>query len=172
MEIRDTLADVELRQIRPSDAAGLERFYAGLSDQSRWYRFLGATRGLTHVQSNVFCSADHAHQKGFVAVLDLRGRAKEIIGHVCLMPTGRTTAEIAIAVADAWQGRGLGRRLMLAAIEWAVEAGILRLDATMAATNARIHRLLAGLGWPFSMRVSGGLTAISLDLSSHAQEAA
>lgn len=54
-----------------------------------------------------------------------------------------TTAEVALEVVDAAQGRGVGRALLAAARASAVEAGIERLVAYVAADNRPVHRWLA-----------------------------
>jgi len=148
--------DVGIRPIRAGDTSELERFYAGLSDESRRLRFFAVTRGLSAAQSAAFCSADHAHREGFVATIpDPRGRRDRIIGHLCLEPAGDGRAEVAIAVADEFQRGGIGRRLTTAAIAWAQAAGVDTLTASMLTSNAGIHRLVAALGLPSRLQPSG-----------------
>ncbi len=63
---------VQVRAIRPTDANALERFYSGLSAESRQTRFFSLSAGLSHAQSASFCTTDHDHREGFVAVVDGR----------------------------------------------------------------------------------------------------
>lgn len=151
---------ITIRPAMPTDAEALERFYAGLSEDSRHLRFFGCTRGISHDQSVSFCTPDHAHREGFVAVAP-SGRSGDdiIVGHLCLEPVDASTVEVAIAVADQFQHRGIGRRLMNAGIAWARQVGIARLTATTLSANVPIRRLLAGLGLAVST------TAESLDTS-------
>jgi acetyltransferase len=148
-------AAVTIRPIRPGDAESLERFYAGLSEESRQLRFFAVTRGLSHTQSASFCSTDHDHRDGFVASIEEPDGTSRIVGHVCLEPAGTLRAEVAIAVADELQGLGIGRRLMVAAFDWARWAGIRTLVATMLVGNAGIHRLMAALGVPTRLEPNG-----------------
>ena len=143
---RHEAAVVVVRPIGPEDAAELERFYERLSDDSRRLRFFAVTRGLSHSQSATFCSTDHDHREGFVAAVATSEGESRIVGHVCLEPIGQGRAEMAIAVADELQGRGIGRRLMIAAFDWARWAGVETLVATMLAANPAIHRLISSLG--------------------------
>ena len=144
----------------------LERFYAALSPESRQTRFFSVGAALSHGQAMSFCSTDHAHREGFVAVVGSRAEGqKRIVGHLCIEPGGADTAELAIAVADAFQHRGIGRRLMVVGAAWARRQRIARLTATMLASNAPIHRLLNGLGVPTRVRyVGGGVAEITIDL--------
>jgi GNAT superfamily N-acetyltransferase len=170
--VPDTLLDVErssirIRAIRPVDASELRRFYAGLSPESRRTRFLYECDGLSQAQSVSACAADHDHRQGFVAVLD-RGlsRQERIVGHLCIEPDRTNAAEVAVAVADAFQRCGIGRRLLATGAAWANGEGIDRFTATGFAGNAAIHRLLVGLGRPTRQSsVGGGVTEIVIDLA-------
>jgi len=158
---------VRVRAIRPTDAAELERFYAALSPDSRRTRFFAIASNLDHAQSVSFCTTDHDHREGFVAVVDYGpvGHVR-VVGHLCLEPDGVDAAEVAIAVADEFQHRGIGRRLLAAGAHWARRERISRLTATIFASNAPIHRLLAGLDLPTHERsVEAGVTDITIDLS-------
>jgi nucleotide-binding universal stress UspA family protein/GNAT superfamily N-acetyltransferase len=140
-------AGVAIRAIRPGDATALQQFYADLSDDSRRARFLGWSSGLQPWQSRTFCTTDHQHREGFVATLPgPDGGDEEIVGHLCLEPDGDESAELAIAVADRLQRRGIGRGLMAAALDWARRTGTRQLTATAACANSGIFRLLQSLG--------------------------
>ena len=157
---------VRVRAIRPTDALKLERFYATLSPESRRTRFFSIGSALSQGQAVSFCSTDHDHREGFVAVVDGGRKGQErIVGHLCVEPDGAHTAEVAIAVADAFQHRGIGRRLLAAGAAWARRERIARFTATMLVGNAPIHRLLVGLGAPTRLRyVGGGVAEITIEL--------
>jgi acetyltransferase len=155
---------VRIRPITPGDLESLRSFYASLSEDSRRTRFFGPTAGIGIGQSAYFCTPDHAHREGFVAVVsvpvvDRPGAAgdgaEQIVGHVCVEPDGADRAEVAIAVSDAFQGQGIGHRLVRSAIEWARRDGIRRLTATMLVGNAAIQRLMQHLGLPTTVRPLG-----------------
>jgi acetyltransferase len=165
---------VHVRAVRSTDALELERLYGGLSVEGRQTRFLSFTPGLSHAQSVSFCTTDHKHREGFVAVLDRKpGGGQWIVGHICLEPAGGNTAEVAITVADEFQHQGVGRRLLAAGTAWARREQLRRLTATMLVGNAPIHRLLIGLGLPTQSRCLGsGIAEIMIDLGSQGDVAA
>ena len=106
--------------VQPGDRDALMQFYASLSAESISRRFHGASNGIGDRVARFFCGPDHEHREGLVAVLDEPGApAPIIVGHLCLEPSGAREVEMAVAVADAWQRHGIGRRLLLAAIAWA-----------------------------------------------------
>jgi acetyltransferase len=156
---------IRIRRITGGDREGLEAFYAGLSAESRRTRFLGPTSGIGAGQSRYFCTTDHAHREGFVAVTGPVGRPDRIVGHLCVEPDGAGTAEVALAVADEMQGRGIGRRLVDAAILWARGEGFHALTATMLAANPAIQRLLTSLGLPcVAVPVGSGVIEVRIQL--------
>ncbi len=158
-------AGVRIRRIRSGDHDRLQQFYAGLSDESRQTRFLGPATGIGDRQSTYFCSPDHAHREGFVAIIDAATRPAQIVGHICVEPDGPASAEVAVAVADAFQARGIGRRLVDAAVLWAQRDGFRTLTATMLAGNPAIQRLLTGLGLPsVAMAAGAGIIEVRIDL--------
>ncbi|PJI48110.1 MAG: GNAT family N-acetyltransferase [Pseudomonas sp.] len=78
--------------------------------------------------------------------------ADSVRGVLTLTPREPGVAEItSLAVEDEWQERGLGRRLLLAAIEQAREAGLLRL--TIATGNSSLAQL--GLYQRVGFRIVG-----------------
>jgi GNAT superfamily N-acetyltransferase len=155
-----------VRHVRPGDAPGLLDFYAGLRPESRALRFMGATRGITQLQADVFARADGVHHDGFVAVERATNR---IVGHLCLEPTSPNSEEIGVAVADDLQRRGIGRMLLRAAIVAARRRRTGILEATMLAGNTGIHRLLQTAGIPWRRRpLEPGIELIVLDLAAAA----
>ena len=155
---------IRVRPIEPGDAAAIRTFYAALSDDSRQRRFLSAGTAVDAADATFFCGPDHSHREGFIAVTEtVEGEA--IVGHLCLEPAAPHAAEIAVAVADAFQGRGIGRRLAGEAVRWARRHGVDRFEATCAVDNAGILRLFRGLGRPLSFGpLSGGAMELSIDL--------
>ena len=133
---------VSIRPIERTDAPGLSDFYEGLSPESRRRRFLGCVRRSGAELAAAFTKHDG---EGFVAILAEHGpNDGAVVGHATLQPDGGRGAEVAFAVADDLQGRGIGRRLMDAVVAEARSAGLKRLNATLFADNAAMRRLLRG----------------------------
>lgn len=167
-----TCGVVAIRRITAGDVGGLERFYAELGPDSRRTRFFCATRGLAHPQAVLFCTPDHDHDEGFVAVVRDDG-GEHVVGHLCIDVAGREAAELALAVADAFQGQGIGTRLTAAGIAWARASGIRYLTATFLVGNIAIQRLLAGLGFAMRTRFpDAGISETVIDLLTPSVEAA
>ena len=154
-----------VRRIEPDDRALLCRFFAELSPDSRAERFHGATPPIADGIARAFCGPDHRHREGIVAIaVDDDGRST-IIGHVCIEPITVDEAEMAIAVADAWQRRGVGRAMLEEAIRWARAHGVARLRAFVRCGNAAVMALLRSCGCPLAYGPSdGGGIEVLVDL--------
>ena len=152
--------DIRVRRIAPGDLVALERFYGDLSPDSRQLRFHGASRGITHAAAERFAAADHLMRDGFVAVADGR-----IVGHLVLEPLGPSMEELAVAVEDGTQHRGIGTLLMAAAAASARLRGVSRLVAWVKADNRAMQHLLSGSKHPFRVRWDGSVARYELALS-------
>jgi acetyltransferase len=168
MTTRTATRAFRVRPIRADDRDELARFYANLSTDSVEARFLGASPGLGSAAARGFCGADHRRREGFVAeVVEVRGPGVRgaIIGHVCLEPIGPGVAEMAIAVADAWQRRGVGRALLGEAIAWARRHGLERLEGEMRWSNGAILGLVRSMGEPVRLGAAeAGVMEAVIDL--------
>jgi acetyltransferase len=167
-------ATVRIRSIEPADRDALMQFYEALSAESLSRRFHGASRGIADRAARSFCGPDHEHREGLVAVLDDRGApAPTIVGHLCLEPSGAHEVEMAVAVADAWQRHGIGRRLLVAAMAWAELHEVDRLRASMLSTNVAILGLLRSMGRVVTLTMPGaGVVDATIDLSNAIRPAA
>lgn len=168
-----TMPSVAIRPVQPADHSELSRFYAALSDDSRYARFLSTMHGITDGAAETFCGPDHEHREGLVATYRTLDGRERIVGHLCLDPVGDGTFEMAVAVADIWRGRGIGRRLSSDAIDWARRHGIVRLRATMLATNGPVIALIRSTGCRVVLcEPDGGVIEASIEIGSAAHAAA
>src|SRR5215467_981837 len=90
---------VRVRAALAGDRDGLERFLAGLSDESRLFRFFSPIRDMSRA-AREFTDVDHRERHSLLA---LRGDAGEIVGHGYYGLARPGTAEVALAVADSVQ---------------------------------------------------------------------
>ncbi|HEX9452575.1 MAG TPA: GNAT family N-acetyltransferase, partial [Burkholderiales bacterium] len=108
---RVTLRDgarVVMRPIRPEDRQIEKEFVQGLSDESRYFRFMSALRELNDTMLNRFTQIDYDQQMALIAVVCENAQETEIGVARYVVNADGTSCEFAIAVADAWQQRGVG----------------------------------------------------------------
>ena len=174
MATLSALAPIRIRSIEPDDRDALVRFYSALSSDSLSRRFHGASTGIADQAAASFCGPDHEHREGLVAVVDeLDASEPRIVAHLCLEPCGPHEVEMAVAVADAWQRHGIGRRLLTAAMAWAGFHGIERLRASMLGSNVAILGLLRSMGTDLTLTMpSAGVVDATIGVSQSIRPAA
>ena len=152
LELRDG-STVTVRPIRPEDAALETRFIDGLSGQSRYQRFLNQMAHLPPQLLDRFTHIDYGREMALVALAP--GDA-EFIGVARYAPNAggdsagfalANTAEFALTVADAWQGRGLGHALLEKLCVCAHAAGYAALDGLILNANGDMLELAEQLGF-------------------------
>jgi len=136
---------VRVRPIRPEDA-GLElRFFNGLSDRSRRQRFMQHLRELPPLMLERFTHPDYDRELALVALHPAGG---EFIAVARYAPNADgVTAEFALVVADAWQGKGVGRHLLERLCAAASDAGYAELTGYILCANHEMRDLAEHLGF-------------------------
>lgn len=140
-----TLADGAFAAVRPpreDDLARLERMYYRLSAQSIYYRlFVGAPH--VPLWANRFATISATTTPASGALVAVVGA--EVVGTARFdQDASEASAEVAIVVEDAWQGRGLGRHLLRRLARDAVARHITTFTAHTLAENRRALRLFKG----------------------------
>ena len=87
------------RSIRPDDAPLVTRFFDGLSERSRYQRFMQHLRALPPAMVTRLTNLDHRRELALV-VLDPEGREFVAVGRYAPSVDG-ASAEFALTVADA-----------------------------------------------------------------------
>jgi acetyltransferase len=138
---------VTLRPIRPEDAEMEQAFVKSLSSESRYFRFMDTLRELTPLMLVRFTQIDYDREMAFVATVPEAGREAEIaVARYVTNPDGES-CEYAIVVADGWQGRGLGRKLMEQLIAVARARGLRSMVGHVRAENRGMLTLAQKLGF-------------------------
>jgi RimJ/RimL family protein N-acetyltransferase len=151
--LRDGSA-VLIRQIRRTDAPLLADGFARLSARSRRMRFLSAKTTLSASELRYFTDVDHHDHEALGALSPADGRGVGIARYI-RDPGDPGAAEIAVTIADDWQGRGLGTELLARLSDRARLAGIGRFTATVSADNVAMPRLLWKMGAELTGRSRG-----------------
>jgi GNAT superfamily N-acetyltransferase len=135
---------IHVRPIEPEDKGLLRAGFERLSPESRYRRFLHSVKHLTDADLAYVTEVNHDDHEALVAV-DPHGT--ELVGVARYVRLEKpATAEVAIAVLDDWQGRGVGTLLMHELTNRARAAGVRRFAATCLADNATVIDLLRRLG--------------------------
>lgn len=155
---RFVLADgrqAQVRPVRPSDASAERTFVETLSTDSRRRRFHGALAQLPMSLALAMTRIDFHRQVALVAEAPASDGAMRLVADARYVreevarDEGGASAEFAIAVADDWQGQGLGRWL-LGELAWHARlAGLTTLVGSVLLDNGPMLSLLERAGARF-----------------------
>jgi RimJ/RimL family protein N-acetyltransferase len=148
---------------KPSDALAVKLLLKGLSDRSRWLRFFSAFPDLARA-ARWAAEVDNDHRYGLVATIE---RDSRMVGHAGLERESDhpERAEVALEVADAMQGKGLGTALLCQLAQAADGLGIQVLDAEVLPENRKMLRVFRDCGYPVKVHHLPGVELVELRTS-------
>jgi GNAT superfamily N-acetyltransferase len=136
---------VELRPVEHDDAELIRRAFEELSPRSRYERFLAPVPRLPKHWLDSLVDVDHRDREALAAVDPQTGEGLAVARYVRL-EDDPAEAEFAVTVADAWQGRGLGRLIMEELVQAARANDLERLSGDILAGNDPMIGLSRSLG--------------------------
>jgi GNAT superfamily N-acetyltransferase len=147
-----------LRLLEPNDANLLRRFFWRLSSETVYRRFMAPIKAPSSALLERLVDVDHCDREALIA-LDERG----IVG-VARYGTVGATHDVAVVVADDWQGRGVGALLLRRLASIARARGITSFHATMLGDNRRAQSLVLGLSPKTTIRFESGYLEADIPL--------
>lgn len=130
--------------VRPLDRVGagpaVDAVFAGLSPRSRYLRFHSPVPRLPASVRARLIDVDGTRHAAVVAEVAAPGGLQPI-GLAQVIGDGGGTADVAVAVVDAWQRRGIGRRLLTAVAAVAEDIGYTALRGMVLPENVAMQGL-------------------------------
>jgi len=137
---------VTVRPIRPEDANLELAFLRALSPESLYNRVFTARPALTPAGLERLVRIDFARDMAIIATVALDGSENQIAVARYVRLEDGSTAEFAVTIADAWQGCGVGSRMLRELIDIAGRSGIREMVGDVLATNKAMLALARKLG--------------------------
>jgi acetyl coenzyme A synthetase (ADP forming)-like protein len=151
---------VRLRPVRREDEAALREFFGGLSARSRAFRFFSGAVDVERA-AGVLADVDYGKRYGLVAV---RG-GDRVVGHGLYVGGSGGRAEVAFAIAEEMQGRGLGTILLAHLAEVAGEHGYPTFVAEVLPQNHKMIEMFRRSGLPTRVRAEPGVLRVEMPTS-------
>jgi acetyltransferase len=153
-----------LRAIRPEDAQSLQQFVRSMSQETRYFRFVASIKELSPRQLARYTQIDYWRDMALIAEIavpaagetgaappessDAEPLPRRFAGVArYMLNADMHSCEFAIAIADDWQGRGLGRLLMQSLIEVAQSRQLTTMNGMILAQNHKMAKLMQRLGF-------------------------
>ena len=140
--VRESLPDgseLFLRPLEPDDGHLLHAVFDGMGPRSRERRFLTPKPTLTSADLRQLTAVDHCDHEAVVA---FSGDRPVGVARMVRLRDDAEAADVAVAVVDAWQARGVGTALASFLVTRARELRIRRFSVLMAQDNEGAVRLM------------------------------
>jgi acyl-CoA synthetase (NDP forming)/GNAT superfamily N-acetyltransferase len=153
-----------VRPAGPADHAALERFFADLSPEAQYQRFFTVSPPGADLLARL---ADGSDPRAALTLVAVRagGGAEHIIAAGSYLAHRGRTAEVALAVADAFRGKGLGTLLLERLALLAARNGFTRFWAVTGADNRPMLDVFQASGFEVRERPGGGVVEVDLDVT-------
>ena len=140
-------SDVIIRPIRPEDAELTQGFVRGLSEETKYFRYMDAVRELSPAMLVRLTQIDYSREMALLAVTEVEGGEVELgVARYAINPDGES-CEFALVVNDQWQKQGIGHKLMDVLMDVARAKGLRFMEGEVLKTNRRMLKLSESLGF-------------------------
>ena len=153
-----------IRAIRPEDKPLLVKHFSSLSERSIYYRFFGHKRTLEQGDLRGLTELDFVNHVGLAATMETEGTERFIGVGRYLRGVDEVAAEVAFAVLDEFQGRGIGTLLLHHLAQIARRKGITQFAAFVMGDNHQMLEVFANSGFRTRDRYDAGTVRVTLDL--------
>ena len=164
VELRDR-TKVHLRPIVPEDEPLLHEAVAAMSERTVYFRFFSPLKRMSDALAHRLAVVDYQDRFALVATTHKPSSKERIVG-VARYDRARGTdvAEVAVAVIDEFQRRGMGSILLEELAHVARTHGIKTFQLIVLPENTQMLGLLRNMGWIHQAKLVGGVYEISFDL--------
>jgi len=163
----ETLRDgtpLEIRAQRPEDRAAMLEAFDRMGEQSRYTRFFTPKKGFSEAEAAHFMNVDFVNHVALVAVAGDAGN-RRIVGAGRYIVSQPGSAELAFAVEDAYQGKGIASALIRHLAGIARASALDSLHAEVLAENAPMLKVFGKCGLAMTTRREQGVVHATLGLN-------
>ncbi|MFC1539369.1 GNAT family N-acetyltransferase [Candidatus Latescibacterota bacterium] len=164
--------DIELffRPAKPSDERMLQEFLYQLSEKSVYQRFFHKMKAFPHELAQDMVSIDYNEKMGVVGILGSPGNERIVANGHWIMSVNESIAEVAFAVADKYQRRGIGTHFLKLLMRLAKEKGIHGFEATVISGNIGMMNVFKKSGCVIHSEFESGMYTLHFDFDEKTTE--
>lgn len=151
-----------VRPIKPEDTGLIRDFFETLGPESRYFRFFRIKESLNDKEVEFFTHVDYRDRMALIALLEGRMIA---VARYDREPAHPGVAEVAFAVADRHQNRGIGTQLLQLLTNHARSNGIERFQAYVLPENRQMMRLFRNSGYELTRTMDDGVFTVDFPVS-------
>ena len=155
---------VFVRPIRPDDEPMIRDMFYDFSEQTKYLRYHAALKTMPHNKLQVFCTVDYDTEMALIALTGAPG-AEQVLGVARYMRDAEgDSAEVAFAVRDEWQRKGLGTYFFNRLVQIALEKGIHTFSAYVLVENSGMLKIFHRSGMVVETVNEGDVVRVEMRL--------
>jgi len=153
-----------IRPIRPEDGSLFVELFSRMSAASLYYRFCRSIKVLTPEMLYRLTQIDYDRELALVAIADEAGENRIIGAARIINGVDGTKAEFSIMIADAWQGKGIGVKLLEDLIRSGRDRRLEKIWGYVLPENRNMLKLGKKVGFASRYDSDVGMTVLTIDL--------
>jgi acetyltransferase len=153
---------VLLRPMKPEDEPLVSDFLGKCSEETIYFRYFKLIKNWTHEMLIRFTQNDYDRELGLMAIGLPPGPEVMMGVSRMVMAADRSKAEFAVIIADPWQAKGLGPKLVERITDIAREQGVKLLTGDVLAQNQPMLEMVKRLGFSLRKDTEGGTFKVEL----------
>ena len=156
--------DIFVRPIRTDDESMMRDMFYSFSAQTKYLRYHSALKTMPHNKLQVFCTVDYQSEMALIALQGSPGQERVVgVGRYMTDPE-QTAAEVAFAVNDDWQRKGLGTYFFTRLVTIARERGIRTFHAFVLVENSGMLKIFHRSGLVVETANEGDVVRVVMKL--------
>jgi acetyltransferase len=153
-----------MRPVKPEDEPLVEELLRNCSEETIYFRYFRLVKKWTHDMLIRFTQNDYDREIGLMAIGQPPGPEVMMGVGRMVMDANHEDAEFAVIVADPWQGKGLGPKLLERIIAIARENGVRLLHGDVLAQNQPMLGMVKRAGFSLKKGADPQIVRVEMDL--------
>jgi len=155
---------ISIRPVTALDRDHLACLFQQLSPRSIYFRFFRHKQRLSDAELHLFTELDFEKQAGLAVTIAGQDRIIAVGRYTVVSDSDPLRAEVNFAVADAWQGRGIGSALLKHLAAVARGYGIESFEAFVLPGNVPMMAVFHHSGFPVSLAAEEGVIHVTFPI--------
>lgn len=155
---------VLLRPIKPTDVDMWVELYNSLSSMSKYYRYFSTNQQPNSEMIELYTNIDYVNNFAIVGIISENGQEKMIGVARYVLDPPPDSAELALVVADEWQGKGLGTQLLIHILDVMIRRKIKKVHGDVFLENKKMLKLMYKSGFKLTKEDSYGIRHFEFSL--------
>lgn len=156
---------VHIRMLKPEDREVLKEAFSKLSQETKRLRFLEQHDVLSEKELDYLLNVDNHNHVAFCAYVIRDGKEVGVgVARYIRSLKNQKLAEVAITIVDEFQGKGIGKYLIGATVNYARENGITTFAANAFYFNRKILRIIEKYQYHITS-AEDGVLKIEIDIT-------